>query len=174
MMMKTFSKYNSEINFASRTSRMPINKEITVINNESQNINIVDFFNYVELAEDLKDCKFSIKNKEFKNKDIFLIKAQSSDSKDKKKAIKFYIDQDDYSIYKIEWTNKKGKTYKTILFEKWVVIENLNMASKIIYEDIKNGTKVTCKLSDIQINNINQEVIDLINIGFKVENQENE
>ena len=48
------------------------------------------------------------------------------------------------------------------------------MASKIIYEDIKNGTKVTCKLSDIQINNINQEVIDLINIGFKVENQENE
>ncbi len=154
--------------------RMPINNEITVINNESENINIVDFFNFVELAEDLKDGKFSIKNKEFKNKDIFLIKAQSSDSKGKKKAIKFYIDQDDYSIYKIEWTNKKGKTYKTILFEKWVVIENINMASKIIYEDIKNGTKVTCKLSDIQINNINQEVIDLINIGFKVENQENE
>ena len=106
--------------------RMPINNEITVVNNESENINIVDFFNFVELAEDLKDGKFSIKNKEFKNKDIFLIKAQSSDSKDKKKAIKFYIDQDDYSIYKIEWTNKKGKTYKTILFEKWVMIENIN------------------------------------------------
>ena len=45
---------------------------------------------------------------------------------------------------------------------------------KIIYEDIKNGTKVTCKLSDIQINNINQEIIDLINTGFNVENQENE
>ena len=149
-------------------------QEVTVVDDESENINVVDFFSFIELAGDLNDGKFSIKNTEFKNNDIFLIKAQSNDSKDRKKAIKFYVDQDDYSIYKIEWTNKKGKTYKTMLFEKWVVVENMNIASRIIYEDIKNGTKVTCKLSDIQINNINQEIIDLINIGFNVENQKNE
>ena len=170
--IEVWSHYGEEISIKKRMNVG--SQEVTVVNNESENINVVDFFSFIELAGDLNDGKFSIKNTEFKNNDIFLIKAQSNDSKDKKKAIKFYVDQDDYSIYKIEWTNKKGKTYKTMLFEKWVVVENMDIASRIIYEDIKNGTKVTCKLSDIQINNINQEIIDLINIGFNVENQKNE
>ena len=53
-------------------------------------------------------------------------------------------------------------------------VENANEPLPFADVYIKNGTKVTCKLSDIQINNINQEIIDLINIGFNVENQENE
>ena len=44
------------------------------------------------------------------------------------------------------------------------------MSSEIIYEDIKNGNKLTCKLDEIKINNINQDILDLINIGFKFEN----
>ena len=165
--IEVWGRYNEKVSIK---KRMPINNEITRIESNSENVNIIDFFNFIELVEEIKDGKFLIKNTEFKGKDIYLIKAQSNDLKSKKKSTKFYIDRNDYSIYKIEWTNKKGKTSKTLLFEKWVLVSGINMSSKIIYEDIKNGTKLTSQLSKIEINNINQDIIDLINIGFKIEN----
>ena len=150
--------------------KMPINNEITIIENDSENSNIINFFNFIELVEEIKGGKFSINETKFKNKDIFLIKAKPDNPKAKKKSTKFYIDKNDYSIYKIEWTNKKGQTSKTLLFKDWAIIDGINMSSKIIYEDIKNGTKLTCKLSQLELDNINQNIIDLINVGFKIEN----
>jgi len=164
--IEVWGRYNEKVSIK---KRMPINNEITSIESDSENINIIDFFNFIKLVEEIKDGKFSIKNTEFKGKEIYLIKAQSNDLKSKKKSTKFYIDRNNYSIYKIEWTNKKGKTSKTLLFEKWALVSDINMSSKIIYEDIKNGTKLTSQLSKIEIDNINQDIIDLINIGFKIE-----
>ena len=122
------------------------------------------------MIEEVKDGKFSIIDTELNNKDIYLIKSYSKNSDLKKKSTKFYIDKVDYSIYKVEWTNKKGSKSKILLFEEWITIDDISVSSRIIYEDIKNGHKLTCKLDKIKINSINQDMIDLINIGFKIEN----
>ena len=149
---------------------MPINNEIIDIENDSEDINVISFFNFIDLVKEIKDGEFVIIETQFNNKDIYLIKTYSKNLDLKKKSTKFYIDKNDYSIYKVEWTNKKGTKSKILLFEKWVVIDGVNMSSEIIYEDIKNGNKLTCKLDEIKINNINQDILDLINIGFKFEN----
>ena len=54
--------------------------------------------------------------------------------------------------------------------KEWITIDDISVSSRIIYEDIKNGHKLTCKLDKIKINSINQDILNLINIGFKIEN----
>ena len=165
--IEVWGYYDDEI---SVKKRMPINNEITDVKADSEDVNVVNFFNFIDLIEELKDGKFSIIDTELNNKDIYLIKSYSKNSDLKKKSTKFYIDKADYSIYKVEWTNKKGSKSKILLFEEWITIDDISVSSRIIYEDIKNGHKLTCKLDKIKINSINQDIIDLINIGFKIEN----
>ena len=55
---------------------------------------------------------------------------------------------------------------KTLLFENWSFIDNIYFSSKIIYEDIKQGTKITCDLSKIKFKKPSKEIIDLIEYIF--------
>ena len=144
--------------------RMPINNQIIKVEENSENINIINFFNFIKLFKDIKYGEFSISKTTFNDKNIYLIKAFNLDQH--KKSIKFYIDQLDLSIYKIEWTNKRGALNKILSFYDWLLIDDKNFPSTIIYEDIKKGSKSTCKLSEIELKKLNQSIIDLIMIGF--------
>ena len=144
--------------------RMPINNEIIQIENDSQNINVVNFFNFIKLLEDVKYGKFSINETSLNNTEVYVIK--SFNDGERKKSIMFYINKYNFSIYKIDWTNKRGALNKTLSFSDWIFIDNQNFPSKIIYEDIKKGSKSTLKLSNIKLKKLNQQIIDLIMIGF--------
>ena len=144
--------------------RMPINKKIIKVEENPENINIVNFFNFIKLFKEIKYGQFSIDETTFNNKNIYLIKAFNPEQN--KKSIKFYIDQLDLSIYKIEWTNRRGALNKILSFHNWFLIKDKNFPSKIIYEDIKKGSKSTCELSKIELKKLDQSIIDLIMIGL--------
>ena len=121
----------------------------------------------MSLFDQIENKFFSIKNSTINDKEIFYIRAYSD--KDKKKAIRLYIDKINYSIYKIEWSDKRGRVNKSIIFDNWIIFDEINFSSKIIYEDIKNGSKVTCDLTKIKFNNIDVSNIKKIKSGFSFE-----
>ena len=159
--IEVWSHYSNELLIK---KRMPVNNKIIQIENDSQNINVVNFFNFIKLLEDVKYGKFSINETNLNNTEVYIIK--SFNDGERKKSIMFYIDKHDFSIYKIDWTNKRGALNKTLSFSDWIFVDNQNFPSKIIYEDIKKGSKSTLKLSDIKLKKLNQQIIDLIMIGF--------
>ena len=160
--IEIWSMYNNDTILINK--RLPIDNNITSIEKDSENVDIINLFNFMQLFEEVQDKNFSIKDSKIHEKDIFYIKAFSE--KSKKKAVKIYIDKNDYSIYKIEWSDKKGRINKSIIFEDWVIIDKINFSLKVTYEDIKNGSKITCTLKDVKFNQINDASIKEIKSGF--------
>ena len=145
--------------------RLPIDNKITIIENNYDNSNIVELFNFFNLLKDLDNKSLILKEKKLNQKKVHLIKA--SDKKNKKKSINIYIDKDNYCIYKIEWKDRRGRNTKNVVFDSWDVIDEIYFSTEIIYEDIKNQTKITSILSDINFNNLNEYDLDKIALGFK-------
>jgi len=144
--------------------RMPINNKIVKIEDGFESLDIVKFLNFSELFNNIKEYELSINEVKFNKKEVYLIKSYKKEGK--KKSIKFYLDKDNFFIYKIEWNNKRGVLNKTLLFEDWEMINGKQFPSNIIYENIKKGLKTTCKLNKISFDSLNKENIDLIRIGF--------
>lgn len=147
--------------------RLPIDNQITSIQKDSENADIINLFNFMQLFEEIKNKNFSIKDSKIDGKDFFYIKAFSN--KSKKKSIRLYIDKNDYSIYKVEWSDKKGRINKSLIFNNWITIDTINFASKVIYEDIKNGSKITCTLEGVDFNQIEDGNIKKIESGFNLD-----
>ena len=147
--------------------RLPIDNQITSIQKDSENADIINLFNFMQLFEEIKNKNFSIKDSKIDGKDSFYIKAFSN--KNKKKSTRLYIDKVDYTIYKVEWSDKKGRINKSLIFNNWITIDTINFASKVIYEDIKNGSKITCILEDIDFNQIEDGNIKKIESGFNLD-----
>jgi len=118
----------------------------------------------MQLFEEIKNKSFLVEDYKINGKDAFYIKAFSN--KSKKKSTKLYIDKTDYAIYKVEWSDKKGRINKSIIFDNWITIDEINFASKITYEDIKKGSKITCILENIKFNQIDNISIQEIKAGF--------
>jgi len=144
--------------------RLPIDNQITSIEKDSENSDIINLFNFMQLFEEIKNKNFSVKDSKVNGKDSFYIKAFSN--KNKKKAIRIYIGKADYAIYKVEWSDKKGRINKSVIFDNWITIDTINFASKVVYEDIKNGSKITCTLKNINFNQIKDISIKEIKTGF--------
>ena len=144
--------------------RLPIDNQITAIEKDSENADIINLFNFMQLFEEIKNKNFSVKDSKINGKDSFYIKAFSN--KNKKKSIRIYIDKADYSIYKVEWSDKKGRINKSVIFDDWIAIDTINFSSKVVYEDIKNGSKITCTLKNINFNQIKDSSIKEIKTGF--------
>ncbi len=160
--IQIWSMYNNDTILINK--RLPIDNKISPIEKDSENVDIINLFNFMQLFEEVQDKNFSIKDFKINEKDVFYIKAFSE--KSKKKAVKIYIDKNDYSIYKIEWSDKKGRINKSIIFEDWVIIDKINFSLKVTYEDIKNGSKITCTLKDVKFNQIDDTSIKEIESGF--------
>ena len=163
--IEIWSLYNSDTLLINK--RLPIDNKITSIEKDSDNTDIINLFNFMQLFEDIKDKNFSIKDSKINGKDIFFIKAFSN--KSKKKATRIYIDKINYAIYKIEWSDKKGRINKSIIFDDWISIDEIDFSSRVIYEDIKNGSKITCKLENINFNQIGDTSIKEIEAGFNLD-----
>jgi len=147
--------------------RLPIDNKITSVDKDTDNNEIINLFNFSELYNSIKDKNFSIKDSKINNKEIFYIKAYSD--KSKKKSIRIYIDKVTYAIYKIEWSDKRGKINKSIIFDDWIIINEIDFSSQIIYEDKKNDLKFTCKLDNVKLNEINDSDINKIKSGFSLD-----
>tara|TARA_Y100001970_G_scaffold173500_1_gene211925 strand:+ start:1615 stop:2337 length:723 start_codon:yes stop_codon:yes gene_type:complete len=159
-----WSHYNSQILIK---KRMPINNKIVIVENDSQNADLINFFNFVDIFNNIKNNNLSIDEIKLNNKIVYRVNSYENSSN--KKTISFYIDKDNFSIYKVEWKNKRGFLNKILLFQDWAEIDNNNFPSKIIYEDIKKGLKTTCVLSDIIFDNLDEEKVDLIKVGFIID-----
>ena len=81
--------------------------------------------------------------------------------------MKFFINKKDYSLMKVEWTNKRGILNKVLEFNDWQKIDEIRLSKSIIYEDIKKGTKTSCKLSNLSLKKLSNEKINLIKSGFE-------
>ena len=144
--------------------RLPIDNQITAIEKDSENTDIINLFNFMQLFEEIENKNFSVKDSKVNGKDSFYIKAFSN--KNNKKSIRIHIDKVDYTVHKLEWSDKKGRINKSVIFDNWITIDTINIASKVIYEDIKNGSKITCTLKNINLNQIKDISIKEIKAGF--------
>ena len=163
--IEIWSFYNNDTILINK--RLPIDNKITSIEKDSENTDIINLFNFMQLFEEIKNKNFSMKDSKINGKDVFYIKAFSN--KSKKKATKLYIDKTSYAIYKVEWSDKKGRINKSIIFDDWITIDSINFSSKVAYEDIKNGSKITCTLKNIKFNQINDASIKEIKSGFSLD-----
>ena len=159
-----WSHYNSQLSIK---KRMPINNKIVAVENNSRNADLINFFNFINVFNSVKNNNLSIDEIKLNNKIVYKINSYKTSSN--KKTTSFYIDKDNFSIYKIEWKNKRGVLNKILLFQDWAEINNNNFPSKIIYEDIKKGLKTTCNLSDIIFNSLDEVKINLIKVGFNID-----
>jgi len=160
--IEIWSLYNNDTILIKK--RLPIDNKITSIEKDSENADLINLFNFMQLFEEIKNKNFSIKDSKVNGKDSFYIKAFSN--KNKKKSIRIYIDKIDYAIHKVEWSDKKGRINKSVIFDNWITIDTINFASKVVYEDIKNGSKITCTLKNINFNQIKDISIEKIKAGF--------
>ena len=111
--------------------RLPIDNKITSIEKDSENADIINLFNFMQLFEEIKNKNFSVKDLKVNGKDSFYIKAFSN--KNKKKSTRLYIDKVDYAVHKVEWSDKKGRINKSVIFDNWITIDTINFASKVVY-----------------------------------------
>ena len=146
--------------------RLPVNNEIIDVINNDENSNILSLFNFIDLFEEIKEKSFSLKNKKINNINVYQISAFNP--KYKKKSIRLYIDKNDYNLYKVEWTDKRGGIIKKLIFNNWEDINNISFASKIIFEDFKSENKITCLLNSLNFENIDEKNIKKIKSGFDV------
>ena len=58
---------------------------------------------------------------------------------------------------------------KILVFENWDFFNNQKISKNITYEDIKKGIKTTCKLSNISLETLTIEQLELIKLGFKID-----
>tara|TARA_Y100001970_G_scaffold159400_1_gene194996 strand:+ start:1338 stop:2081 length:744 start_codon:yes stop_codon:yes gene_type:complete len=144
--------------------RMPINNKIVDIEDNFEGLDIVNFFNLNNFLDEIKKYQLSIEEAKLNKKEIYLVKCYKK--KSKKKSINFYIDKNDFFIYQIDWNNKRGALNKILLFKDWEIIDGTRFPKNIIYEDLKKGSKITCKLDKINFDSLSSENIDLIKIGF--------
>ena len=146
--------------------RLPVNNEIIDVKNNNENSNILSLFNFIDLFEEIKEKSFSLKNKKINNINVYQISAFNP--KYKKKSIKLYIDKNDYNLYKVEWSDKRGGIIKKLIFKNLEEINNISFATKIIFEDFKNENKITCLLNNLNFEKIDEKNIKKIKSGFDV------
>ncbi len=144
--------------------RMPINDKIIKLDNSFESVDIVNFLNFNELFKEIKNDNLTIKEVDFNKKAVYLIK--SYNDKNKKKSIDFYIDKNDFFIRKIEWKNKRGVLNKILSFKNFKELNQKKIPAKIIFEDIKKGSKTTCLLTKLNLDKIDKENINKVKIGF--------
>ena len=144
--------------------RMPINDKIIKVDNSFESVDIVNFLNFNELFKEIKNDNLTIKQVDFNKKTVYLIK--SYNDKNKKKSIDFYIDKNDFFIRKIEWKNKRGILNKILSFKNFKELNQKKMPTKIIFEDIKKGSKTTCLLTKLNLDKLDKENINKVKIGF--------
>ena len=84
----------------------------------------------------------------------------------KKKSTKIYIDKQNFNLYKIEWSDRRSRIIRKIVFDDWIIKNNIDFFTTILYEDVKNESKITCKLSEIDFNKIDDNDINVIKAGF--------
>ena len=144
--------------------RMPINDKITKVDNSFEGVDIVNFLNFNELFKEIKNDNLTIKQVDFNKKTVYLIK--SYNDKNKKKSIDFYIDKNDFFIRKIEWKNKRGILNKILSFKNFKELNQKKIPAKIIFEDIKKGSKTTCLLTKLNLDKLDKENINKVKIGF--------
>ena len=146
--------------------RLPVNNEIIDVKNNNENSNILSLFNFIDLFEEIKEKSFSLKNKKINNIDVYQIAAFNP--KFKKKSIKLYIDKNNYNLYRVEWSDKRGSIVKKLLFSDWEETNNISFALKIVFEDFKNQNKITSILNSLNFKNIDEKNINKIKSGFDV------
>ena len=144
--------------------RMPINDKIIKVDNSFESVDIVNFLNFNELFKEIKNDNLTIKQVDFNKKTVYLIK--SYNDKNKKKSIDFYIDKNDFFIRKIEWKNKRGILNKILSFKNFKELNQKKIPAKIIFEDIKKGSKTTCLLTKLNLDKLDKENINKVKIGF--------
>ena len=144
--------------------RMPINNKITKVDNGFEGVDIVDFLNFNELFKEIKNDNLTIKQVDFNKKTVYLIR--SYNNKNKKKSIDFYIDKNDFFIRKVEWKNKRGVLNKILSFKNFKELNQKQIPTKIIFEDVKKGSKTTCFLSNLNLNKLDKENINKVKVGF--------
>lgn len=144
--------------------RMPINDKIIKVDNSFEGVDIVNFLNFNELFKEIKNDNLTIKQVDFNKKTVYLIK--SYNDKNKKKSIDFYIDKNDFFIRKIEWKNKRGILNKILSFKNFKELNQKKIPAKIIFEDIKKGSKTTCLLTKLNLDKLDKENINKVKIGF--------
>ncbi|MFL2988350.1 MAG: outer membrane lipoprotein-sorting protein [Candidatus Neomarinimicrobiota bacterium] len=144
--------------------RMPINNKITKVDNGFEGVDIVDFLNFNELFKEIKNDNLTIKQVDFNKKTVYLIR--SYNDKNKKKSIDFYIDKNDFFIRKVEWKNKRGVLNKILSFKNFKELNQKQIPAKIIFEDVKKGSKTTCVLSNLNLNKLDKENINKVKVGF--------
>ena len=144
--------------------RMPINNKITKVDNGFEGVDIVDFLNFNELFKEIKNDNLTIKQVDFNKKTVYLIR--SYNDKNKKKSIDFYINKNDFFIHKVEWKNKRGVLNKILSFKNFKELNQKQIPAKIIFEDVKKGSKTTCVLSNLNLNKLDKENINKVKVGF--------
>ena len=147
--------------------RTPITDKIQDITDNTNYTDVLIFFDYIQLLKDFKNGNLSIKGETLNKKEVFVIKSKSGEQKDKKKSIILYIGTQNFVIYRIEWHDKKGRTVKTLDFKKIKTIDDIQLSTEIIFEHLKDHSKITCNLDKIKLNQFNQKMIDLVKIGLK-------
>ena len=78
----------------------------------------------------------------------------------------FYIDKNDFFIRKVEWKNKRGVLNKILSFKNFKELNQKQIPAKIIFEDVKKGSKTTCVLSNLNLNKLDKENINKVKVGF--------
>ena len=145
--------------------RMPLNNKIITIEDELEGLDIIRFLKFDDMYAEIKKNEVSLKNSTYNKENVYVIKSYKK--KNKRKVVKFFINKKDYSLMKVEWTNKRGILNKVLEFNDWQKIDKIRLSKSIIYEDIKKGTKTSCKLSNLSLKKLSNEKINLIKSGFE-------
>ena len=154
--------YNKDTTLVKK--KLPIDNEISDVDSNSDNVNIINFFNLIDLLDEIDNKSFKLKSINFNNREVYYIKVFSK--KQKKKSTKIYIDKQNFNLYKIEWSDRRGRIIRKIVFDDWIIENDIDFFSTILYEDVKNESKITCKLSEIDFNKIDDNDINVIKSGF--------
>ena len=144
---------------------MPLNNEIITVEDELEGLDIISFLKFDDMYAEIKKNEISLKNSTYNKENVYVIKSYKK--KNKRKVVKFFINKKDYSLMKVEWTNKRGILNKVLEFNDWQKIDEIRLSKSIIYEDIKKGTKTSCKLSNLSLKKLSNEKINLIKSGFE-------
>ena len=144
--------------------KLPIDNEISDVDSNSDNVNIINFFNLIDLLDEIDNQSFTLKSTNFNNREVYYIKVFSK--KQKKKSTKIYIDKQNFNLYKIEWSDRRGRIIRKIIFDDWIIKNDIDFFSTVLFEDFKDESKITCKLSEIDFDKIDDNDINVIKSGF--------
>ena len=154
--------YNKDTTLVKK--KLPIDNEISDVDSNSDNVNIINFFNLIDLLDEIDNKSFKLKSINFNNREVYYIKVFSK--KQKKKSTKIYIDKQNFNLYKIEWSDRRGRIIRKIIFDDWIIKNDIDFFSTVLFEDFKDESKITCKLSEIDFDKIDDNDINVIKSGF--------